>query len=256
MRRNVKSLACAAALLTAAFAYFGTPGQSPAAPSILGPWSSSPAPAQPQSGPLPDPAAKGHYVDALAALATLPIKGKAPKTGYDRAKFGPAWSDDVTVPGGHNGCDTRSDNLRANMTDVIIKPGTNGCTPLSGILYDPYSNTTLHFQRGRETSSLVQLDHLVPLAESWQKGSQQWDADKRRNFANDPANLQLTIGSLNTQKAASDVASWLPPYKAYRCTYVSPIIGVKATYGLWVTQPEHDVMAAILTKCAAGAPGR
>jgi hypothetical protein len=33
----------------------------------------------------PDPAA------VLATLDSLPIKGRAPKTGYDRKLFGPAW---------------------------------------------------------------------------------------------------------------------------------------------------------------------
>jgi len=33
----------------------------------------------------------------LATLATLPVKGRAPKTGYDRSLFGDSWTDDVTV---------------------------------------------------------------------------------------------------------------------------------------------------------------
>lgn len=41
-------------------------------------------------------------VRAIAVLATLPIKGRAPKTGYERSEFGTAWVDDD-----HNGCDTR-----------------------------------------------------------------------------------------------------------------------------------------------------
>lgn len=45
--------------------------------------------------------------DAAELLAQIPIKGRAPKTGYDRALFGTAWTDDVTVEFGHNGCDTR-----------------------------------------------------------------------------------------------------------------------------------------------------
>ncbi|WP_432279993.1 hypothetical protein [Nocardia cyriacigeorgica] len=45
--------------------------------------------------------------DALASLARLPVKGRAPTTGYARELFGQSWSDDVSVAGGHNGCDTR-----------------------------------------------------------------------------------------------------------------------------------------------------
>ena len=50
-----------------------------------------------------------------AKLATLAVKGRAPKTGYDRSRFGVAWTDDVTVADGHNGCDTRNDILRRDL---------------------------------------------------------------------------------------------------------------------------------------------
>lgn len=187
----------------------------------------------------------------LAKLDALPIKGRAPKTGYDRAQFGPAWSDDVTVADGHNGCDTRNDILRRDLVDIELKPGTNDCVVLSGTLNDPYTGTTIAFQRGRGTSRAVQIDHIVALSDAWQKGAQQWDETTRRNFANDPLNLQATAGAINEQKGDGDAATWLPPNKSYRCDYVSRIVDVKATYGLWVTQAEHDAITRILT---AGCP--
>ena len=107
---------------------------------------------------------------ALAGLATLPVKGRAPKTGYSRAQFGPAWTDDVTVAAGHNGCDTRNDILRRDLQAVVIKPGSNGCTVLSGELRDPYTNTTIHFNR--VNADAVQIDHMVSLSDAWQTGAQ------------------------------------------------------------------------------------
>jgi Protein of unknown function (DUF1524)/Excalibur calcium-binding domain len=189
----------------------------------------------------------------LAKLATLAVKGRAPKTGYDRSLFGAAWADDVTVADGHNGCDTRNDILRRDLVAVEIKPGSNGCAVLSGTFHDPYTDTTVEFQRGEGTSSKVQIDHVVALSDAWQKGAQQWDPAKLRNFANDPINLQATIGSLNQQKGDGDAATWLPPNKSYRCTYVSRIVDVKSAYGLWVTQAEHDAIARILSDCATAA---
>jgi hypothetical protein len=197
----------------------------------------------------PQPQPRPTASTELDKLATLPIKGRAPKTGYDRDKFGPAWTDDNGDPLGHNGCDTRNDILRLDLVDV--QP-PSGCTVLAGMLHDPYSGTTVQFQRGRGTSSRVQIDHMVPLSDAWQKGAQQWDDAKRRNFANDPINLQATIGSLNDQKGDGDAATWLPPNKSYRCTYVSRQVDVKASYGLWVTQAEHDKIAEILTDCGLG----
>src|SRR6476620_5452860 len=49
---------------------------------------------------------------AFVALATLDVKGRAPKTGYDRELFGASWTDNVSVALGRNGCDTRNDILR------------------------------------------------------------------------------------------------------------------------------------------------
>jgi Protein of unknown function (DUF1524)/Excalibur calcium-binding domain len=204
----------------------------------------------------PAQAADAQSSATLAKLATLAVKGRAPKTGYDRSRFGDAWTDDVTVADGHNGCDTRNDILRRDLIAVEIKPDSNGCAVLSGTLHDPYTDATVEFQRGDGSSSQVQIDHVVALSDAWQKGAQQWDAATLRNFANDPINLQATTASINQQKGDGDAATWLPPNNFYRCTYVSRIVDVKSAYGVWVTQAEHDAIARILSDCdtAASAP--
>lgn len=182
---------------------------------------------------------------ALEVLATLPIKGRAPKTGYDRAMFGQAWADVD-----RNGCDTRNDILDRDLTAKTFKPGTRDCLVLSGILADPYTATAIDFVRGSATSSAVQIDHVVALNDAWQKGAQQLSVEVRTAFANDPLNLLAVDGPSNQQKGAGDAATWLPPNKSYRCDYVARQISVKATYKLWVTQAEHDAMARVLDGCA------
>ena len=189
--------------------------------------------------------------EAAAVLAMLPVKGRAPKTGYDRALFGDAWTDDVTTDGGHNGCDTRNDVLRRDLVDVVLKPGPNGCAVQSGTLHDPYTATVIAFVRGQDTSAAVQIDHVVALADAWQKGAQQLTAEARIDFANDPLNLQATDGPTNQAKGAGDAATWLPPNKSYRCTYVTRQVEVKVKYGLWVTAAERDVIVAVLSSCGA-----
>ena len=192
---------------------------------------------------------------ALALLGTLPVQGRAPQTGYSRAQFGQAWSDDVSVDGGHNGCDTRNDVLRRDITDARIKPGTQGCVVLSGTLADPYTGSTIPFLRGADTSDDVQVDHVVALSDAWQSGAQQLTAEQRQDFGNDPGNLQATIGWVNQQKGAGDAATWLPSNKGYRCTYVARQIEVKAKYRLWVKPAEKEAMARVLTGCGAVSPG-
>lgn len=191
---------------------------------------------------------------ALALLATIPVKGRAPKTGYSREQFGPTWSDDVTVEGGHNGCDTRNDILRRDISDAQIKPGTQGCGVLSGTLADPYTGGGIPFLRGADTSEEVQIDHVVALSDAWQSGAQQLTAEQRQNLANDPLRLQATVGRVNQQKGSGDAATWLPPNNSYRCTYVARQVDVKAKYQLWVKPAERDAIARVLTDCGGEEP--
>ena len=177
-------------------------------------------------------------------LGTLPVKGRAPKTGYSRDQFGPAWSDVD-----HNGCDTRNDMLRRDLTAVALRPGTRDCVVLSGVLADPYTAAAINFLRGNATSTAVQIDHVVALSDAWQKGAQQLSPAQRLSFANDPLNLLAVDGPANQSKSDGDAATWLPPNKSYRCNYVARQISVKSSYGLWVTQAEHDAMARVLSNC-------
>lgn len=181
---------------------------------------------------------------ALAVARTLEVKGRAPKTGYSREQFGPAWKDVDK-----NGCDQRNDILNRDLVDITHKPGTGGCIVLSGTLHDPFSAKTIHFERGQKTSQKVQIDHVVALSDAWQKGAQQWDQDKREAFANDPLNLLAVDGPLNGQKGDADAATWLPPNKPFRCEYVAQLVGVKHAYSLWVTRAEQNAMVRELSRC-------
>lgn len=200
------------------------------------------------------PPASGAASAALATLDTLAVKGRAPKTGYTRTQFGQAWSDDVDVTFGHNGCDTRNDVLRRDLTAITLRPGTRDCVVLTGSLADPYTGRTIAFTRGERTSDAVQIDHVVALSDAWQKGAQQLSADERRDLANDPRNLQATDGPTNQQKGDGDAATWLPPNRGFRCTYVERQITVKSVYRLWVTVAEKDAMRRVLTSCGGVAP--
>ncbi|MBL0704197.1 HNH endonuclease family protein [Sinomonas cellulolyticus] len=182
---------------------------------------------------------------AKASLASIPVKGRAPKTGYARTQFGQAWADTD-----RNGCDTRNDILARDLADPAFKPGTGDCVVLSGTLHDPYTGKTIDFQRGGRSAD-VQIDHVVPLSDAWQKGAQQWTAQKRLEFANDPANLRAMDGPANQEKGDGDLATWLPPNKPFRCEYAVTIVEVKASYGLWMTDAEHAKAADLLSACTA-----
>ena len=181
---------------------------------------------------------------ATAVLETLAVKGRAPKTGYTRAQFGQAWADVD-----RNGCDTRNDILKRDLTGIIYKAGTRSCVVASGTLVDRYSGETINFIRGNVSSMEVQIDHVVAMSNAWQTGAFKLSADERKALANDPMNLFAVKGRLNSQKGDGDAATWLPPLKSFRCAYVAQQIAVKAKYSLWVVAPEKAAMSAILAKC-------
>ena len=181
---------------------------------------------------------------AAAALLALPVKGRAAKTGYSRDAFGPAWADVDS-----NGCDTRDDVLRRDLTATTITAGSGGCEVATGTLTDPYSDTTIPFTRGVDTSTEVQIDHVVALSNAWQTGAFAWPPTTREQFANDPLNLLAVQGRLNSQKGDGDAATWLPPATRIRCAYVARQVAVKTKYRLWATPPEQAATARLLTGC-------
>jgi len=190
------------------------------------------------------PANADPVVSGLSVIEAQVTKGRAPKTGYTRAQFGPEWADVD-----RNKCDTRNDILKRDLINLVFKEKTNGCTVLSGTLVDPFSGETINFVQGAKTSSDVQIDHSVALSNAWQTGAFKLTLEQRKAFANDPLNLLAVKGKLNSQKGDGDAATWLPPLKSYRCDYVARQIAVKIKYKLWFTAPEKEAMIRILKTC-------
>ena len=186
--------------------------------------------------------ANGAEFDPIKAIESLAVKGRAPKTGYSRSAFGPAWADVD-----RNGCDTRNDILKRDLTQITFRTKTKDCIVEIGVLADPFSGEIINFQRGVRTSALVQIDHVVALSNAWQTGIFKSDLATRKSFANDPLNLLAVKGSLNSQKRDGDAATWLPPNKPFRCDYVSRQVEVKVKYNLWLTRAEKEAILRILS---------
>ena len=172
----------------------------------------------------------------MTTAVNLPVKGRAPMTGFSRAQFGPAWADVD-----RNGCDTRNDILARDMVGETFKARTHNCVVLTGTLQDPYTGKTIKFVRG-PNSRAVEVDHVVSLANAWATGAQRLTPAQRWAFANDPLNLLAVDGPTNQRKGSGDAATWLPQ-ASYRHDFVARQIAVKAKYGLWVTPAERDALA-------------
>ncbi|MBP6038494.1 MAG: HNH endonuclease [Candidatus Saccharimonas sp.] len=196
-----------------------------------------PAPTSKPVTPVPLDTSAPRAIDVLARLA---IKGRAPKTDYQRVQFGDGWLLVGT-------CDMRNIILNRDLLRPAVS--ASGCKVTSGTLTDPYTGKTILFERGPDTSDLIQIDHVVALSNAWQTGAQLLSFEQRKAFANDPLELLAVDGNANQAKGDGDAATWLPANKAFRCQYVARQIAVKAKYSLWVTQAEHDAMAQVLSNC-------
>ena len=212
---------------------------------------SSPSPtwrAEPTSGQAPPPVTPdGRYDLARRQLKALQVRGWDRTSDFKRYQFGQAWSDDVNVEFGHNGCNTRDDILRRDLKNLVVRPFT--CFAQSGTLNDPYTGVTIDFVRSPETSNAVEIDHVVALADAWYKGARTWDPQRRLDFANDPRNLLAVSPKANFDKAFRDAASWLPPNEAFRCDFVARQIDVKTAYGLWLSAKEKNALTDVLSRC-------
>lgn len=230
----------------------------------------------PSVSPGPDSLSDLPATPVVEALKSLPIRPPHQDIPhYNRHLFGEAWAD---VDG--NGCSTREDVLRRDLDTnaprpaVIDKNGTvetnrsqpaspgfpdargnlpgvrpDGCKVNHGLLKDPYTGKEIWFQRGQDTSPLVQIDHIVALADAWDSGAWAWDNSRRTALANDPLELVAVAGWANQDKGRSDASQWLPPNAAYHCEYAARQIAVKQKYGLSVTAAEHDALARIIRSC-------
>jgi hypothetical protein len=177
--------------------------------------------------------------EAIDTLNQLAVKGRAPKTGYERAQFGDGWAKT-------GGCDTRNVILNRDLKEVALN---DKCQVMSGMLADPYTGKTITFVRGADTSDDIQIDHVVALSDAWQKGAQQLSYQQRVALANDPLELIAADGPANQQKGDGDAATWLPSNKAFRCQYVARQVAVKQKYSLWVTSAEKDAIQSVLSSC-------
>ena len=165
--------------------------------------------------------------------------------GFD---FGDTW---VDVDG--NGCDTRNDILRRDLSGEVMN---DSCEVASGNLANPYTGQKLKFTRGRSTSANVPIDHVIPLHLAWELGAYKWQAGKRVAFANDPANLLATDRASNSAKSDQGPDTWLPANSKYRCTYVMRFTRVAYLYKLSLTSAIKKAISSQLGSCkvVVGAP--
>jgi hypothetical protein len=109
---------------------------------------------------------------------------------------------------------------------------------------------------------LMDVDHLVPLAEAWRSGASSWTATQRRAYANDLGykwSLQAISLSVNRSKGDKDVGEWLPR-SSTQCAYVQRWMAVKYRWSLSIDFLEstaiEDVLAGTCGEKSMALPSR
>ncbi|MGH9027588.1 MAG: HNH endonuclease family protein [Acidimicrobiia bacterium] len=168
----------------------------------------------------------------------LTVAPERPRAGYDRNLF-EHWIDADT-----DGCDTR----REVLITESLEPLTIGpqCSLTGGRWRSRFDATTT------TQASDLDIDHLVPLAEAWDSGADNWTATRRRRFANDldyDGTLIAVTASANRSKADQDPATWKPPERTYWCTYANTWTTVKLRWNLTADPIEIDAIRGITDTC-------
>lgn len=198
---------------------------------------------------------------AVTLLMTLVVRSEENEGGSERSEERAVQSEESTgasysrdafryqqIDADGNGCMIRDDILARDLTHIQFSKQKR-CQVESGNLEDPYTGKTIAFQRGKATSSLVQIDHVVALHDAWNSGAKNWPVSKRTRFGNDPFNLLAVEGKANQDKSDKHAGKWLPSNKVYQCGYVARQIAIKAKYGLSVTAKEKQGMLRTLHYC-------
>jgi len=180
--------------------------------------------------------AESYSAPLRTAVASLPVAAEV-RTGYSRAAF-KHWID-----ADGNKCDTRREVLISEADDPVTV-GAN-CALSGGRWYSYYDAVSQY------SSSALDIDHMVPLAEAWDSGARSWSAATREAFANDLGDTRTLVAvtaSLNRSKGDRDVAEWLPP-KA-QCRYLREWVAVKLRWRLTVDSTEKASMTSLANSCS------
>jgi hypothetical protein len=170
------------------------------------------------------------------AVADLPVATEV-RTGYDRALF-QHWID-----ADGDGCSTRNEVLLAEADDPPTVSGT--CTLSGGRWFSYYDRVSW------TSTSDLDIDHMVPLAEAWDSGARTWTSTVRRDFANDLGDYRSLVAvtdNVNQAKGDQDPGTWLPQYD--QCRYLREFVAVKHRWRLTVDSAEKAAMTSLASSCA------
>lgn len=188
----------------------------------------------------PPPAVPAAVQSVLATLDQLVVAERGSDVEYNRKDWR-HWVD------ADQDCqDARAEVLIRESRSAVSFATDKGCRVASGEWLGPWSGGLF------TDASDVDIDHHVPLGHAHASGGWRWDADRKREYANDlanPSSLQVTSASVNRAKGKQPPDRWRPEHRAGWCRYAADWINVKARWRLTVTQAEISALKDMLDDC-------
>lgn len=187
-------------------------------------------------------AAPAHAAETLLlaeAVGRLPV-GTESRDGYNRDAFR-HWNAGNDPA---DGCSTRNEVL---ISEAVEPPTVGSRCSLSGGRWWSYYD-----QVWVTSASGLDIDHMVPLAESWDSGASAWSAQRREAYANDQGattSLVAVAARSNRSKADQDPAEWLPSAAGVHCRYVAEWVATKLRWSLAADEAEVTALAETAAAC-------
>jgi hypothetical protein len=140
--------------------------------------------------------------------------------------------------------DTRVEVLIAEA--IYASLSENGCSVVSGLWYDVYTDSWWTDPRS------LDVDHVVALGEAHRTGGWRWNEERKEQYANfldDPAHLRAVSLRANRQKGDKDESKWLPSNKKFLCQYVRERTAIYQREGLTRSRPAQRKVNEVMAKC-------
>lgn len=162
-----------------------------------------------------------------------------PSVPYNRKNHYGTWVRDPRDTTCYN---TRAKVLIRSSSVPVSFSSSNRCSVRGGEWHDPYSN------RQYTDAADVQIDHFVPLKNSYVSGAWKWTGKKRclyANFMSNDFHLMAVNGPDNMKKGDRTPEGFMPPNVGYACRYLANWLKIKLIWNLALTPSEGNAIARL-----------
>lgn len=126
---------------------------------------------------------------------------------------------------------------------VVIDGKNRIDTEDSGEWIDPYTGKKM------TSTSEIDIDHVIPLSNAARNNGQEWSAELKEQFANDPDNLLATSAKANRSKGDKGPGKYMPSNMNYKCQYAKTYTSISYKYDLAITESDYVALKKALELC-------